>query len=675
MALVPAAGVVFSAGAPHARGDRRARLRERRAPGSRRRARSHRMVATPVPVWLDCRVPSCRRHPTPTREPSMIDPRDAAPENPERWWRENLYKPGAAQLTVRAVLVGMPSAPSCVSPTSTSSSRPVGPWASRSRRRSCSFAIFQLFHGVRPRSAMGPSARSARSRTTRHHRVLRRRIRDGGGNMAAFGALLMVTTLRPNPTAMIFWFGAIAALGVFTAIPIKRQLINHEGLAFPTGKATGDAERDPRRRRRPVAAGTAGARARPRRLFAALRRVVPRREGAFMPFNHPGTFLPVVHDRRPARVRLDTIAHQDRGRADRRRALDELPHRLVAAARRAADLRVPRAVVAKGVIATVSYKAIVGWTVWPGAAILVASGLTSFALDWKSVAVRSAAWARCSAKRTRERRSDGRDRVPGLVVPGGLRDPRSDRRVPHDAAVPDSVVGGLIAVPLMVVMGFVAARVTGETDVTPTKALGPVTQLVYGAMTPGNLSGNIMSANVTGGIGLHAADLLTTLKTGWMLGASPRVQFYAQLFGVLAGAAVVVPAFNILIPDPTVLGSDAARAVVPRVGRRVEGVRRRTRRARRPARAGASASARARRRARDARALRAHVAQGVRAVAQRPRHRDGRAGQQRDRDVHRRARRQRSRSRRIPSSRASTSSRCRRASSRARASWASRSRC
>ena len=32
-------------------------------------------------------------------------------------------------------------------------------------------------------------------------------------------------------------------------------------------------------------------------------------------------------------------------------------------------------------------------------------------------------------------------------------------------------------------MGFVAARVTGETDVTPTKALGPVTQLIYGAIT------------------------------------------------------------------------------------------------------------------------------------------------------------------------------------------------
>jgi uncharacterized oligopeptide transporter (OPT) family protein len=116
---------------------------------------------------------------------------------------------------------------------------------------------------------------------------------------------------------------------------------------------------------------------------------------------------------------------------------------------------------------------------------------------------------------------------------------------------------GIVAIPLAVAMGFVAARVTGETDVTPTKALGPVTQLIYGVITPGNVSGNIMSGNVTGGIGLHAADLLTTLKTGWLLGGSPRAQFWAQLVGVSAGAFVVVPAFNILIPDPSVLGSES----------------------------------------------------------------------------------------------------------------------
>jgi uncharacterized oligopeptide transporter (OPT) family protein len=66
-----------------------------------------------------------------------------------------------------------------------------------------------------------------------------------------------------------------------------------------------------------------------------------------------------------------------------------------------------------------------------------------------------------------------------------------------------------------------------------------------------------MGANVTGGVGLHAADLLTDLKTGYLVGANPRQQFIAQLFGVLAGAAAVVPVFNLLVPNPEVIGSAA----------------------------------------------------------------------------------------------------------------------
>jgi uncharacterized oligopeptide transporter (OPT) family protein len=212
----------------------------------------------------------------------------------------------------------------------------------------------------------------------------------------------------------------------------------------------------------------------------------------------------------------------------------------------------------KGAITAVSYKAIVGWTLWPGAAILVASGLTSFALDWRSVA-RSFTGLTRIVSRKKEGPADPMDEVecPGWWFPAGfvVLGPIVVVLMAWLFQIP--VWAGAIAVPLAIVMGFVASRVTGETDVTPTKALGPVTQLLYGVITPGNLTGNIMSANVTGGIGLHAADLLTTLKTGWLLGASPRVQFYAQLFGVVAGAAVVVPAFMILIPDPSVLGSEA----------------------------------------------------------------------------------------------------------------------
>ena len=59
----------------------------------------------------------------------------------------------------------------------------------------------------------------------------------GGGNMAAMPALLMLTGIRPDLVWMFLWFLLISALGVFAAIPIKRQLINIEQLPFPPDPA------------------------------------------------------------------------------------------------------------------------------------------------------------------------------------------------------------------------------------------------------------------------------------------------------------------------------------------------------------------------------------------------------------------------------------------------------
>jgi hypothetical protein len=73
----------------------------------------------------------------------------------------------------------------------------------------------------------------------------------GGGNMAAYGALLMVTTVRPRHLPMVLWFAVIAALGVFVAIPIKRQLINKEGSRFrPARRRRRRSRRSTRRIRR-----------------------------------------------------------------------------------------------------------------------------------------------------------------------------------------------------------------------------------------------------------------------------------------------------------------------------------------------------------------------------------------------------------------------------------------
>jgi uncharacterized oligopeptide transporter (OPT) family protein len=65
-----------------------------------------------------------------------------------------------------------------------------------------------------------------------------------------------------------------------------------------------------------------------------------------------------------------------------------------------------------------------------------------------------------------------------------------------------------------------------------------------------------MTASVTSGAAAASADLLGNLKCGYLLGANPRKQFLSQVLGMFMGVAVVVPAFYLLVPDASVLGSD-----------------------------------------------------------------------------------------------------------------------
>src|SRR5215467_2397874 len=113
-----------------------------------------------------------------------------------------------------------------------------------------------------------------------------------------------------------------------------------------------------------------------------------------------------------------------------------------------------------------------------------------------------------------------------------------------------------IAVALSFWLALVACRVTGETDTTPVGAMGKVTQLTFGALSPGNINVNLMSANITAGAATSSADLLTDLKSGYLLGANPRQQFLAQFSGIFVGTVVTVLTFAILVPSADVLGTD-----------------------------------------------------------------------------------------------------------------------
>ena len=499
------------------------------------------------------------------RDPSEpAAPPEAAKGDPELEWLQTVYRKGEKQLTVRAVVAGMGiGGIMCLS--NLYVVLKTG-WSLGVTVTACILA-FGLFRAGRSvglvrseftmleNNAVGSVASAAGYMT-------------GGGNMAAIPALLLLTGVRPDPVSMMLWFAVIAGLGVFAAIPIKRQLINIEKLPFPTGIATaetitsmhgGGGDRPEHRGPGPLpvqgekAKLLAGA-----ALIGAISAFFRENKAKWMPANLPEHVeLPLgwagfAATKWTMSLATDVIMVGAGALMGIRTGWSLLLGSVITYGFLAPEM------VLRGVIPEVKYKVMVQWTLWPGAAILISSGLLSFLFQWRSVLRGFSGFARLFRKDAAAPGSDPLAEVecPGWWFPAGFvaLGPIMIYLMHRLFGIP--WWAGLVAIPLSIVMGIVAARVTGETDVTPTKALGPVTQLIYGAMVPGNLAANIMGANVTGGVGLHAADLLTDLKSGYLLGAAPRQQLYAQLFGVVAGSAVVVPVFNFLIPDASMLGSE-----------------------------------------------------------------------------------------------------------------------
>ena len=498
--------------------------------------------------------------PAGTELPRAIARTDVS-HDPEDAWLREVYQPHAVNLTVRAVVVGMLiGVVMCVSNLyvffKTGWSMGVTITAAI-----LGWGVFKLLAAVgAARSPLGALENNALTTVASGAGYM-----TGGGNMAAYGALLMILVVQPgvlpmpSTPALIVWFATIAGLGVFVAIPIKRQLINKEGVAFPTGTATALAIKT---LHSPTGDGARQAKALGYAAMFAAALTWLRDAAKVIPDALPTPPLALAgHTLKEWTLTLKTEVVLIGGGMlmSFRTGWSILLGGVLTYGAFAPNL------LEAGAIHAASYKEIVKWSMWPGAGILVGAGLTSLALDYKSL-VRSFSGLGAVWRRLGRRAPAGGD-APAATGIAAVEAPEWWFPAAFAVLAPIIVLlmvllfgipawAGVVAVCMAVLMGFIAARVTGETDVTPTKALGPVTQSAFGVMVPGHLPANIMGANVTGGIGLHAADLLTTLKTGWLLGGKPRHQVYAQLFGVLVGASVVVPAFAVLFPDPSVLGRE-----------------------------------------------------------------------------------------------------------------------
>lgn len=103
------------------------------------------------------------------------------------------------------------------------------------------------------------------------------------------------------------------------------------------------------------------------------------------------------------------------------------------------------------------------------------------------------------------------------------------------------------AVLLALLLAVLGVRALGETDLNPVSGIGKISQLVFAlllppASHPAAVLINLVAGGVTEAGAQQAGDLMQDLKTGHLVGASPRAQFVAQVIGsiwsVVLSAAV-----------------------------------------------------------------------------------------------------------------------------------------
>lgn len=189
---------------------------------------------------------------------------------------------------------------------------------------------------------------------------------------------------------------------------------------------------------------------------------------------------------------------------------------------------------------------LVTWMLWPGVALMVAAALTSLASSFRSLVPRKRGDPPDDLHATHEPAPTWARRLAygfGLSV---IALSIVLQRTLFDIALHVALIGTLFTF----LLATVAARVTGETDITPIGAMGQLTQLLFGLVAPGNVAANLMAANVTGGAASQCSDLMQDLKSGQLLRASSTRLAVAQVLGVIVGATTGSGAYLLLVPDP-----------------------------------------------------------------------------------------------------------------------------
>jgi OPT family oligopeptide transporter len=104
----------------------------------------------------------------------------------------------------------------------------------------------------------------------------------------------------------------------------------------------------------------------------------------------------------------------------------------------------------------------------------------------------------------------------------------------------------LASLPLIFVLTVICTNSMALTSWTPTGSLSKITQFTMGAIDRTNPASNLLPAGMTGEIAANAANLLSDIKPGYMLGGKPRHQAVGHVIGLFAGVMACVPLYFLL---------------------------------------------------------------------------------------------------------------------------------
>lgn len=497
-------------------------------------------------------------------------------EQKDRWWLENVYRGDVPQMTVRVVVAGF-----LLGGVLSITNLYVGAKSGWSLGVAITAVIlaFVIFRVLR-RIGLGAN-----------YHVLENNVLQSiacsagymtGPLIASMAAYMVVTNTVIPWWQMTMWLIGLAVMGVLFAFPLKRRFINEEQLPFPEGRAAGivldtlhsegaDAARSVLPAKLLVLSGVVAGALRLLQSHAVLERIwlgflaVPEqldgwyyrlveRHGWWMP-NILGTPLREL----TIRPSLDVAMIGAGGLMGIRTGVSLMIGALVNY-----GILAPL-MIRHGDIAAVpgpdgwpavGFRAITTWSLWCGVAMMTTASLYSFFARPQMLA----SAFRGLLGRRRQRRVDVLRHIElplwvsaaGVPIVGAYLVWMAHRFFNVEVWM------GILAIPMVFIFTLIAVNSTAITSITPTGALGKITQLAYGAIAPGNITTNIATAGISAEVAGSASNLIQNIKPGYMLGGKPRLQALGHVIGAFSGAI-----FSVAVFYPLFLRNNPAGLITP----------------------------------------------------------------------------------------------------------------